>query len=1018
MTPICEKQRSDIGPAQEALVSRGEMIARAERINIYLTGHPKLFSSDTLASVRSLDLTRESELIKAAQVLCLGSPYMARHIFKECDIQDQAVRVDIAKECVAATKTDDLHSIANSIREFGILDQAALTQIAEMINQRLSPSSIANYIRNFGVLDQEVLIKFAKRWAEAGLEPRDIRDFGIQDQSALIDIAMMFAKREIRGHAHTAAAIQEFGIKDQTALITIAKTIAERNPSELAYSIRKFGIQDQSALIDIARICLRKRDSGVLARVDASSALSCLGNFGILDDSALIEIIKEYIISHPPYDIRRPIQSVMREIQNFGFRSKTAVIDLIGICAALDSDGFVDDFQKLLGLRDQNDRIRIAKICVKHMKKERGSIKKILNFGIDDPSALTEIIKIYAVEDSRSVIQYIKIFGIQDQKALADIYLHCSMNDAHSLRDLGSEKFSSIFSYDPNWNQLDAEATLGDYIRERLPGSGFEWVLPYLAAIQDPHARKTVLISIAAALFFLRNRLTNDQLKIANLRQWFQSVYEMRSPHLYLPFIEHIAQFLEKESAVRTASKVLPLDLEEYRPFLKLLRVMIAQLLDQGVHAEPLAALLDGSHHKTFKDLKKSKLLLNVLRNLVESPLTSQVKTATVRKLIAAPYESAVALSIIFDLDKSLLLQDTSTSLDVLSHQAVLAVVPFSYIENFSLRFAETFGQSRASAALWQYAASHHQDPVMMKAIAAYAQSVLMGTYFEERYQTVHMREIAPELVALWRKGLVMNEIQGDSEYEFVHPLKWMQEKILSHGHMKDHLPHFPHLEAYLHSQTNAVEKIKPFEEACFLFGDSWTHKSQETALLAMLKALKDERIECEFANDIEGFLRNIQESKLRPDLRGIDTDDPYHFLLCGTEVSGSCQRVGGDPRLNLCLMGYPGHGHNRLLAIVDSNDRIQARTILRIPLDQDNKPVLFVEPMYGDPRLESALMELAKMKARQMGLPLTACHIGAENFSGGDLRFLGGPMPYEYCDALRGIQPNGIFAISHARIV
>ncbi|NBO24682.1 MAG: DUF4116 domain-containing protein, partial [Chlamydiae bacterium] len=127
------------------------------------------------------------------------------------------------------------------------------------------------------------------------------------------------------------------------------------------------------------------------------------------------------------------------------------------------------------------------------------------------------------------------------------------------------------------------------------------------------------------------------------------------------------------------------------------------------------------------------------------------------------------------------------------------------------------------------------------------------------------------------------------------------------------------------------------------------------------------------------------------------DTEDPQDLLLSGTEVSGSCQNIAGNPGLNKCLMGYVLDGKVRVIAIKNAQGKIEARGILKLLVDKDNKPVLFLERIYPFRQFELAIKELAKQKADQMHVPLFVNGQGQALYSKGCI------APYEYEDEVVG---------------
>ncbi len=154
------------------------------------------------------------------------------------------------------------------------------------------------------------------------------------------------------------------------------------------------------------------------------------------------------------------------------------------------------------------------------------------------------------------------------------------------------------------------------------------------------------------------------------------------------------------------------------------------------------------------------------------------------------------------------------------------------------------------------------------------------------------------------------------------------------------------------------------------------------------------------------------------------DTDNPQDLLLCGTEVIGSCQNVNSHIEYNKCLPAYLIDGKNRLLAIKDKTGKIRMRAIFRVLWDDRNrKPVLFMEKIYPEVAqqdLSKVLCDYAIMRAKELQLPLIT-NTWSEPCGGiyaSSVCSLGGPAPFEYVDALKGIQNNSSFDIKSAYIL
>jgi hypothetical protein len=175
-----------------------------------------------------------------------------------------------------------------------------------------------------------------------------------------------------------------------------------------------------------------------------------------------------------------------------------------------------------------------------------------------------------------------------------------------------------------------------------------------------------------------------------------------------------------------------------------------------------------------------------------------------------------------------------------------------------------------------------------------------------------------------------------------------------------------------------------------------------------------------EFKNDVKGMLAAFS---FHGGLKSIISAESWEdFLLMGTEVNNSCQRIDGDPNYNKCLLSYILDGKNKVILIKDIHGKIVARSVLRILWDDiQNCPVLFMEKIYtkgmGE-ELSTLIREGCEAVAKNMKLTLVAsksCFLNGLPYKN-ELSALGGPAPFEYVDALRGIQPNGKFIIRDSR--
>lgn len=161
-----------------------------------------------------------------------------------------------------------------------------------------------------------------------------------------------------------------------------------------------------------------------------------------------------------------------------------------------------------------------------------------------------------------------------------------------------------------------------------------------------------------------------------------------------------------------------------------------------------------------------------------------------------------------------------------------------------------------------------------------------------------------------------------------------------------------------------------------------------------------------------EGKEKSAQENTKYDQYTVEDTDDWQDMLLSGTEVAGSCQRIGGDPYHNKCLGAYMRDGKNRAIIIRDPvSKKIVARCIMRLLLDKNTKkPVLFQERLYHNPGIPQRVLDAINLmfvkRADKLKIPLfksmeekdTAK--SGQTVKHGDLESLNSSAPYEYVDA------------------
>ena len=137
-------------------------------------------------------------------------------------------------------------------------------------------------------------------------------------------------------------------------------------------------------------------------------------------------------------------------------------------------------------------------------------------------------------------------------------------------------------------------------------------------------------------------------------------------------------------------------------------------------------------------------------------------------------------------------------------------------------------------------------------------------------------------------------------------------------------------------------------------------------------------------------------------------TEKPWDLFINGLEVY-SCQSPALGPCSgNLALMSLVMDGRNAMIVKKNQKGNILSRSIIRMVLDQDNRPALFLElayPNFHEQRDKSNLLfiDAARDIAHQMKLPLYHPLKSGQGGSGEEVKLLKGRAPYDYFDSFEG---------------
>ncbi len=989
--------------------------------------HRGSYTAEKIKIYRIKDKSQLSELaLICAEYDTLGT---ARFI-ENFEIEDKTYLYEIAK--LIAPK--DGFAVSKNIKNFGIENKTHLYEIAKLCAQENGEQTAEN-IKNFGIEDPKQLLEIAKLCAHqnGGGTAHCIENFCIIDKMHLYEMAKLCAERGGGGTVHN---IVKFDL-DKTQFLEIVKICAERDGGTVAALIQDLGINDKTQLFEIAKIC---------AKSDGWGTTYYIKNFGIEDNEQLFEIAKLSAQQHG--------MGTAARIHNYGIKNKAQLFEIAKLCAQENGSGtamYIGGFQ----FEDKAQLFEIAKICAQ--KYGGGTAKCIYNFNLEEKEQLIEIAKICAKYNGSGTAQHFREFRIDDPEVRWELFLECFKSENKAVGYIKSflplpqgvglnaillaELLFKILDKAPEHIALREEffIKIKSLIEElSCTNGGKEKFLKMSAKIStyEMHIQNETMSWLLKALF-LSLRMPKENLNWILESELLVKLSELHEPRLRSLLTPGLFELTNRYAPRGT--KGLPL-----------IAIPFFQLQNLGAEEEKLKQIA--------KTLKREQNKSDILKN----PVTVQTILHMVHLLastdIFSSDEKVLAMDrIFFKQDKSIednigtLLKRIAAANGLLQMQnkewpkslkdineefraSFEKLIPIDFKGVVSKRYDEIFGSSRNPYGLIIYAAGLQTlgEPEVMNCLGAYVSTVFNGTFKETRYDTdknPHLKTIAearPDLIEQWKQNSEKPfEISQKEEKRDFNCKEWIKTKLIDDRHLGQ--TKIPFIENYFKANTTeekelvsknlaeelqkAPSEILKLQQACIAFAES----SSENFILPLKEIQAYVDPSAEFANDVKGML---QPKRKCTELKIVNTDDPVDLLLCGTDVGGSCQRLGGDPKLNKGLLGYLMDGKNRLLAIKDAKGKIIIRCILRLMWDEE-RPVLYRERYYQDhhdSRLINALNQAAVELAKALNVPLTSADKGIPY--GKPLHALGSPVPYEYSDAARGIKKAGAYTIINANTI
>lgn len=704
---------------------------------------------------------------------------------------------------------------------------------------------------------------------------------------------------------------------DQDILVQLASKEAARNRNTLPRSIHTWGIEKAEDRFAIAMLAAQSDECDLSENIE---------NFGLDDPVALREIA----LLAAAHDFTLPAH-----IHKYLLTEESDRLHVAQIAAAF-SGGGLSKHVKDFAISSEDDRLALAKIAA---ASQGGATSRfIANYEIHNAEALKEIALIAAQDADRGIGPYFQNYGFTDQGTLSQL--------AHiAARHNGYVLLETLPLYHIA-DRKDLIALLKEAIQTRYLDD-LETPIKR-AGIEDPSLIDEIAFHhlllfdnwktspfLAKLPAFLKERF-GGLLDVKRENRWELGMTIIKAYGLLLLPAEHRADSMETLNKIASyrnfsmalyltklfCNRVVPTKLEAYQRLatnVPLTLPMIFVAVWDGREDSPLRAYLQ-SQKERLKDVNSGLLpaWLNTLRALEEAPTLSAA-----RKLALATFciDNSAYLKLVealCSLGKSALLERNLTGEELASAVREAAeetgFLDFHGIEDFAIKFAQTFGSLRVPNALFTYISRlQYAEPSLdlRKACQNFARSVLENSFTRDRYNTEghpHLKKLAtfPALYSEWQKAL----------------------------------------------------PPRPVGELTLIDTDLW------------------------------------------PDL-----------FLSGTEVTGSCQRIDGQPHLNKCLLNYIIDGKIRMIALKNKAGRIVARSIVKLlwhPLDK--RPVLFFEQTYPRSFEKDQLIQLAEEKAKALGVPLYQA-----SKEGEELISFASRAPFEYEDGLMAVT-KGYYHVKGSR--
>ena len=969
--------------------------------------------------IENYDIKDRRALIEIAKIALKQNISSTLISIKNYGIDDQQALIEIGKLGAQI----DARATSMNIEKLGIEDQNALIEIAKLCAQK-DGGQTSNYIKYYRIEDDDALIEIAKLAAQDDgvYTSRYIKEYGISDKAVLAEIAQL---------AGPSRFIQNFGIEDQDVLIEIAKRGAREDAYGISSNIQNYNIKDQNVLIEIAKMA---------AQLDGEMTSQFIEDYGIKDQNALIEIAK----------VASEETGTIEHIQCYGIKNETHLLEIFLV-------GFKSiPHSALKNLKAYNFSF-FKEVSQLTEKSSLGDIQKAFRW----PEEFSPIFKELSQEKpDRDDINFFIYLGFklhQNTPALKDpstwgsILLYKDNRMRYELAD-------AVFALDEKQAKFYKNISSPDYLRlpalficlssqNEQEAKGIHDILKDRREFRDGMLQKALLDALHPLI--LGHHFKNEEIAsllkkamVGNIKANLFSIQGTLS--------------CGGENRLRKEAQNPSPDLEAAYYFTFAQAIPIKPVKDFSIKYEqtfgrcalPSAPLIYAGKLHSLSKNERDKALVS-LGDFIHSVLEQDFSKKR--------YESSVGLDKAAKVDhlkmvfgkKPSLEQDWRAEVEKPLEDYLLTPGKISFDTKKFLDEKIVRGEhlsKKKFPLVYEYL--DNKDPLKEKALIENFQKHLKNIAEQAKeisLQKVNLRNALSSLEDIEKietkdkldiektnkvKAGRLFRVLLTAKKQFV-GLRLIEESLNDMEKLNSEDPNFfkaiqVYVDRFKKAASTNPSNLTPEKEEqqrlillqkdiIDLFNNDKVPLAQNLNNLIKIQGRLD-KSDGEFFNDIQGIVESLQSQKKSYEGYTIINTDRFDLmLLCGTQVQGSCQRIDGTAYLNKCLLAYLLDGKNRLIAILDKDGNIVARSILRLLWDRQNdRPALMQETVYSnipDESISVALNTFAKAHADKLQLDLYRY----DKDGTASLQSFGSIAPWEYVDSAEGIHDRGEFTITQA---